>query len=126
MIHPSTMAGPNWFTGNIGTTNPFQQNSSPFFRNTPFQGQQGGFGPGNNPFQSQQFGFGTNTTQMQNPINEIVRQTVPTILASFGIQPSGGFQNLLGQQGQFGSPSPFGFQIPSGPAQFGPQFSSGI
>jgi hypothetical protein len=92
MIHPSTLAGPNWFTSNFGTTNPFQQNTNPFFRNTPFQGQQGGFGFGNNPFQNPTFGFGTNPTQIQNTISEIVRQTVPTLFSSFGFQPTNGFQ----------------------------------
>jgi hypothetical protein len=127
MIHPSTMAGPNWFTGSFGTTNPFQQNTS-FFRNTPFGGQQGGFGPGINPFQSQPMGFGTTTMQLQNTINEIVRQTVPTILANCGIQPNNmqgtfGFQTGI-NPGQIGFSTPFGFQTPTGPAQFGPQFQS--
>jgi len=115
MIHPSTMAGPNWFTGSYGATNPFQQTSSAFFRNTPFGGPQGGFGPGNNPFQTQQFGFGTYSTPMQNMINEVIRQTVPTTLASFGIP--------TGYQTSFG-PSSMGFQFPTGPAQFGPQFQT--
>jgi len=127
MIHPSTMAGPNWFTGSFGTTNPFQQNTS-FFRNTPLGGQQGGFGPGNTPFQSQPFGFGTNTMQLQNTISEIVRQTVPTILANCGIQPNNlqstfGFQTGINPT-QFGLSTPFGFQTPTGPAQFGPQFQT--
>jgi hypothetical protein len=115
MIHPSTMAGPNWFTGTFGANNPFQQTSSAYFRNTPFGGPQGGFGPGSNPFQSQQFGFGTNTSQMQNMINEVIRQTVPTTLASFGIP--------TGYQTSFGL-STMGYQFPTGPAQFGPQFQT--
>jgi len=120
MIHPSTMAGPNWFTGSFGTTSPFQQNSSSFFRNTPFGG--GGPGPANNPFQSLSFGFNSNPTQMQNTINEIVRQTVPTILANFGMtQGSFGFQT---QQAPFGFQTPFNFQTPTGPAQYGPQFTN--
>lgn len=121
MIHPSTMAGPNWLTGSIGTTNPFQQNAS-FFRNTPFGGQQGGFGPGNNPFQTQPFGFGSHTTQMQNPINEIVRQVIPNVLASCGINPSM-LQSPIGFQ-SLGQQTPFGSQIPIGPVPFGPQFTS--
>jgi hypothetical protein len=117
MIHPSTMAGPTWFTGSFGTTNPFQQSGSPFFRNPQFQNQQSGFWPGNHPFQSSQtgfgfasnpfpnptFGIGTNTTQMQNTINEIVRQTIPTVLASFGFQPGNTFQSPFGQQTPFGT-----------------------
>lgn len=115
MIHPSTMAGPNWYTGTFGTTNPFQQTSSAFFRNTPFGGSQGWFGPGNNPYQTQQFGFGTTMTPIQNMINEVIRQTVPTTLASYGIP--------TGYQTSFG-PVSMGFQNPSGSAQFGPQFQT--
>jgi len=117
MIHPSTMAGPNWFTGTYGATNPFQQTSSAYFRNTPYSGPQGGFGPGSNPFQNQQFGFGTNPLQMQmqTMINEVIRQTVPTTLASFGI-PTGN-QTAVG-------PTTMGYQFPTGPAQFGPQFQT--
>lgn len=140
MIHPSTMAGPNWFTGSFGTTNPFQQNTSPFFRNTPFQGPQGGFGFGTNPFQNPTFGFGNpyqnpsfgfgtnpfqnpnlgfgNTPQFQNSINEIVRQTIPTIVSSFGYQPTTGFQP------SFGTWNPTGFATPNGTWSFGTQFSN--
>jgi len=121
MIHPSTMAGPNWFTGSFGTINPFQQNTSAFSR-TPYQGMQPGFGTGTTPFQSQPYGLGTQTLQLQNTINEIVRQVVPTILASTGFSPTNGFQTPFGQQGQFGFQTPFAFQTPTGPAQFGPQY----
>jgi hypothetical protein len=114
MIHPSTMAGPNWFSANLGTTNPFQQSTTPFFRTSPYQGSQGGYGLGNTPFQTQPFAWGTNTMQMQmqNTINEIVRQTVPRVLASCGIQTSASFQ------------TPFGFQSPGGPGPFGQQFQA--
>jgi hypothetical protein len=112
------MAGPNWFTGSFGTTNPFQVSSSPFFRNTPFQGFQGGFGPGNSPFQNQPFGISPNTTQIQNTISEIVRQTIPTILASYGFQPTSGFQTSFGFQ------TPIGFSSPTSSFQFGSPFSS--
>src|SRR5947209_20587982 len=100
MIHPSTMAGPNWFTGSIGTTNPFQQSSSPLFRNTPFQGS--GFGPGTNPFQNPSFGFGPQTGQIQNTINEVVRQALPSIVASLSTQPGNPFQTPFS--------TPFGLQ----------------
>lgn len=115
MIHPSTMAGPNWFTGSFGTTNPYQQNTTPFSRGNPFQGPQGGFGFGTTPFQNigfgfgttpfqnTGFGFGTNPNQIQNAINEIVRQTVPTIVASYGFQPTNGFQIPTGNW-TFGNP----------------------
>jgi len=127
MIHPSTLAGPNWFTGNFGTTNPFQQNTTPFFRNTPFQGQQGGFGYGNNPFQNTSFGFGNNpfqnpnfgfgnnTPQFQNTISEIIRQTVPTTFANVGFQPSNGFQTPTGNW------NTNGFQTPNNTWSFGTQ-----
>src|SRR5215216_3620773 len=85
MIHPSTLAGPNWFTGSFGPNTPFQQNN-PFFRNTPFQGQQGGFGFGTNPFQNPF--FGNNPAQYQNTINEFIRQTVPTAFSNIGFQPT--------------------------------------
>jgi hypothetical protein len=98
MIHPSNMAGPNWFTGSFGTTNPFQQANTPFFRSTPFLGSQGGYGPGSNL----SFGIGTNPSQIQNTINEITRQTIPTVLSSFGLQPNLGYQ------------TPFGFSSPTG------------
>jgi hypothetical protein len=104
MIHPSTMAGPNWFTGSFGTTNPFQQPNTPFFRNTPFAGSQGGFTPGSSLFQNPTFGFGTNPSQIQNAINEISRQAIPTVLASFGLPPNSGYQT------PFGFSSPMGFQ----------------
>jgi hypothetical protein len=130
MIHPSTLAGPNWFTGSFGTNNPFQQNTSPFFRNTPFQGQQGGFGFGNNPFQNPSLGFGNNPAQFQNTINEIIRQTVPTPFTNLGFQPTNGFQtptfgwNTNGFQTQ-----PFGwntsaFQTPTNTWSFGNQFQN--
>jgi hypothetical protein len=112
------MAGPNWFTGSFGMTNPFQTNNSPFFRNTPFQGFQGGFGPGNTTFQNQPFGISPNTTQFQNTINEIVRQTIPTILASYGFQPTSGFQT------SFGSQTPIGLSSPMSSFQFGSPFAS--
>jgi hypothetical protein len=118
MIHPSTMAGPNWFSANLGMTNPFQQGTTPFLRTTPFQGSQGGYGPGNTPFQTQPFTTGTNMMQMQNTINEIIRQTVPRVLASCGIQPSGAFQSSYGFQ------SPFGFQGQGGPTPFGQPFQT--
>jgi hypothetical protein len=118
MIHPSTMAGPNWFTANLGMTSPFQQSTTPFSRTTPFQGPQGGYGPGNTPFQTHPFAMGTNTMQMQNTINEIVRQTVPRVLASCGIQPSGVFPS------QYGFQSPFGFQSQSGTTPFGQTFQT--
>jgi hypothetical protein len=121
MIHPSTMAGPNWFTGSFGTFNPFQQSSSTFFRSTPFAGPQGGFGPGFNPYQNPSFGFGPNTPQIQNMINEIVRQTVPTTLASFGI-PTTGFSSPYGFSFPYGFSYTGGFQTPTGSAQFGPSF----
>jgi len=105
MIHPSNMAGTNWFTSGIGTTNPFQQSGSPFFRSTPFQGS--GIGPGNNPFQSQQ--FGTQTAQIQNTINEVLRQAFPSILASLGGLPGYGLQNMITSSGPFGQQGPLGF-----------------
>jgi len=116
MIHPSTMAGPNWFTGSFGSTNPFQQSSFPFIRNTQFLGTPGGFGPGNNLFQSQPFGIGT--IPLQNMLTEIIRQTVPNTLASFGLQPTSGLPTGFGFQ------APLGFQTPTGIGQFGPQFQS--
>jgi len=113
MIHPSTMAGPNWFSGTFGATNPFQQTSSAYFRNTPF-GSPFGFGPGNNPFQNPTFGYGANTNQqLQTMINEIIRQTVPTTLASYGL--ANGFQSPIGF-------SSLGSQIPFGSTQFGSQY----
>jgi len=111
MIHPSTMAGTNWFTTGVGTTNPFQQSGSPIFRSTPFQGS--GIGPGTNPFQSQQ--FGTQTAQIQNTINEVLRQAFPSILASLGSLPGYGFQNTLTSSGPFGQQGPFGFQTFTSP-----------
>jgi len=122
MIHPSTMAGPNWMTASFGQTNPLQQGPSPFFRSTPFGGQQGGFGFGINPFQSQQ--FGTNPMQVQHTVQEIVRQVLPTVLASSGIQPSSVFQTSFGQPGPFGSPTTMGFQTLTGSTPFGPQFQN--
>jgi len=118
MIHPSTLAGPNWFTGSFGPNNPFQQNNTPFLRNTPFQGQQGGFGFGTNPFQNPSLGFGNNPAQYQNTINEIIRQTVPTAFSNFGFQPTNGFQTPT-----------FGwntnqFQTPTTPWTFGNQFQN--
>jgi hypothetical protein len=135
MIHPSTMAGPNWFTGSFGTTHPFQSSGSPFFRNTPFQGPSGGFGPGNNPFQNQTFGFGGSPLPFQNVINEIISQTVPTTLASFGIPTSGyqpsfgpqtsfGYQTSFGPQGSFGFSSPWNFPNQAGPGPFGSSFQN--
>jgi hypothetical protein len=143
MIHPSTMAGPNLFTAGFGTTNPFQQNNSPFFRNNPFQG---GFGPGNNPFQGQAFGLGNQNAQIQNTVNEILRQSLPSIIASynglqngtsqtpftfgtpFGSQGQFGFQSSLNPQSTFGLQNAFnpqgtlGFQSAFGPqGQFGLQ-----
>jgi len=132
MIHPSTLAGPNWFTGSFGTNNPFQQNTSPFFRNTPFQGQQGGFGFGTNPFQGQQgsfgfgtnpfqnpsFGFGNNPAQFQNTVNEFIRQTVPTPFSNYGFQPTNGFQSPTGNW------NTTGFQAPTNPWSFGTQFQN--
>jgi hypothetical protein len=144
MIHPSTMAGPNWFTGSFGTTNPFQQNSASFFRNPTFPSPQGGFGPGSSPFTSQTFGYGTTMTQLQNQINEITRQTIPTVLASYGLPTAFGpqtpftSQTSFGPQGTFGFqtpftlqspsvfPTPFGFQTPFGSTQFGSQFQTGF
>lgn len=105
MIHPSTMAGPTWFPGSFGTTNPFQQNTQQLFRSTPFQGPQVGFGIGTTPFQGQ---------PIQSAIDQIVRQTLPGFLGNIGIQPTVpfqspiGFQTPVGLQGQFGIPSPFG------------------
>jgi hypothetical protein len=110
MIHPSTMAGTNWTTGNFGTTHPFQQSSMPFPRTTPFQGPQSTYGPGVNPFQNQPFGI--NTMQMQNNINEIVRQIVPRVLSSCGIPSSMGLQTPFGQPGQFGFQNPAQFGTP--------------
>src|SRR5437879_5333250 len=102
MIHPSTMAGPTGFTAGFGTPNPFQQTISPFIRSTPFQGV--GFGPGTTPFQNQPLGFGNQTAQMQNTINEIVRQTIPTALASIGFQPTGTLPGTFGFPTSFGTP----------------------
>jgi hypothetical protein len=62
--------------------------------------------------------MGTTTMQMQNTINEIVRQTVPRVLASCGIQPSGVFQS------QYGFQSPFGFQSQTGTTPFGQSFQT--
>ena len=130
MIHPSTLAGPNWFTGSFGTNNPFQQNTSPFFRNTPFQGQQGGFGFGNNPFQNPSLGFGNNPAQFQNTINEIIRQTLPTAFTNFGFQPTNGFQtpsygwNPNGFQTPTFGWNPNGFQTPTNTWTFGNQFQN--
>jgi len=122
MIHPSTMAGQNLFTAGFGTTNPFQQNNSPFFRNTPFQG--GGFGPGNNPFQGQPFGLGNQT--IQNTINEILRQSLPSIVANFNNVPNGTFQTPFTSTTPFGSQGQFGFQTGFGPqGNFGSQISAG-
>jgi len=130
MIHPSTLAGPNWFTGSFGPNNPFQQNTSPFFRNTPFQGQQGTFGFGANPFQGQQStsGFGANPFQnpfignspgqFQNTINEIIRQTVPTAFTSFGYQPTNGFQTPTFNW------NTNGIQMPFNNGTFGPQLQN--
>jgi len=118
MIHPSTLAGPTGLTAGFGTPNPFQQNISPFIRSTPFQ--TSGFGPGTTPFQNQPFGFGNQGAQVQNTINEIVRQTIPNVLANYGIQPTGTFQN------QFGFPTNFGFPQTNGSTPFGPtQFQPG-
>jgi len=117
MIHPSTMAGPTGLTAGFGTTNPFQQNLSPFIRSTPFQ--TSGFGPGTTPFQSQPFGFGNQGAQVQNTINEIVRQTIPSVLANYGIPPTGSFQS------QIGFPTTFGFQQTLGNTPFGLQFQPG-
>jgi hypothetical protein len=125
MIHPSTMAGNNWTTGSFGTTNPFQQSSMPFLRTMSFPGPQATFGPGSIPFQNHP--FGTNTMQMQDTINEIVRQTIPRVLAncgiptSFGVPTPFGFQTPIGQQGQFGFQTPFAFQTPT---QFGTPFQT--
>jgi len=113
MIHPSTMAGPTGLTAGFGTTNPFQQNLSTFIRSTPFQ--TSGFGPGTNPFQSQPFGFGNQGAQVQNTINEIVRQTIPSVLGNYGIPSTGSFQ------GQFGFPTTFGFPQTIGSTPFGMQ-----
>jgi hypothetical protein len=116
MIHPSTMAGQNWFTGTFGATNPFQQTSSAYFRNTPFTGTPFGFGPGTNPFQNPTYGFGANPTQpFQNLISEVIRQTVPTTLASYG------FANGFTTPGGF-SPIGYQYQTPTWSTQFGPQF----
>jgi len=129
MIHPSTMAGPTGLTAGFGTTNPFQQNLSTFIRSTPFQ--TSGFGPGTTPFQSQPFGFGNQGPQVQNTINEIVRQTIPTVLANYGIQPNGSFQGQFGfptsfnTPGTFGQQTPFGFQQTNGVTPFGLQFQPG-
>jgi len=129
MIHPSTMAGPTGLTAGFGTTNPFQQNLSPFIRSTPFQ--TSGFGPGTTPFQSQPFGFGNQGAQVQNTINEIVRQTIPSVLANYGIQPNGSFQSQFGFPTSFGTPGSFGLQTPFGSQQslgatpFGQQFQPG-
>jgi len=117
MIHPSTMAGPTGLNAGFGTTNPFQQNLSPFIRSTPFQ--TSGFGPGTTPFQSQPFGFGNQGPQVQNTINEIVRQTIPSVLANYGMQPNGSFQS------QFGFPTNLGFQQTLGNTPFGLQFQPG-
>jgi len=118
MIHPSTMAGPTGLTAGFGTTNPFQQNLSPFIRSTPFQ--TSGFGPGITPFQNQPFGFGNQGGQVQNTINEIVRQTIPSVLATYGIPPTGTFQS------QFGFPTNGGFPQTFGSTPFGqPQFQPG-
>jgi hypothetical protein len=141
MIHPSTMAGQNLFTAGFGTTNPFQQNNSQFFRNTPFQ--TGGFGPGNNPFQGQPFGFGNQAGQIQNTINEILRQSLPSIVANFNSVPNGTFQtafspqNTFGYQNQAGPQGQYGFQTGNQgqfgltgaigtQGQFGPQFQNGF
>jgi len=129
MIHPSTMAGPTGLTAGFGTTNPFQQNLSTFIRSTPFQ--TSGFGPGINPFQSQPFGFGNQGAQVQNTINEIVRQTIPSVLANYGIPSNGSFQSQFGFPTSFGTPTPFGLQTPFGSQQtfgstpFGQQFQPG-
>jgi hypothetical protein len=123
MIHPSTMAGPNWFTGSFGTINPFQSTGSPFFRNTSFQGPSGGFGSGNNPFQNQTFGFSGSSTSIQNMINEIISQTVPTTLASFGI-PTSGYQTSFGPQSSFGFSSPWNLQNQTTPTSFGSSFQN--
>jgi hypothetical protein len=112
------MAGPNWFTANLGTTNPFQQNTTPFQRIPSIQGPQAGYGTGNTLFQSQPFFTGNNMMQMQmqNTINEIVRQTVPRVLASCGIQTSTmGFQSPYGYQSQYGFQTPIGQQFQSTP-----------
>jgi hypothetical protein len=130
MMHPSTMAGTNWFTGSFGTPNPFASNPFLFSRNMPFQGQQGGFGFGTLPFPNQSFGFGTGTTQMQNTINEIVRQTVPTLLANWASQPGTGFQTPFGfqppwgQTWQAGFPWPWSFQGQAGFTPSWPQFQT--
>lgn len=122
MIHPSTMAGPNWLTGSFGTT-PFQQSMSPLFRNNPFLGST--FGPGTNPFQT--FGFGPQTAQFQNTINEITRQVVPTILASYGVpQNTFGFQTPFGVPGQFGLQGTFGYPQSFGFTPFGTPFQGGF
>jgi hypothetical protein len=113
MIHPSTMAGPAGLSAGFGTTNPFQQNLSTFIRSTPFQ--TSGFGPGTTPFQSQPFGFGNQGAQVQNTINEIVRQTIPSVLANYGIQPNGSLQS------SFGFPTNFGFPQTIGTTPFGLQ-----
>jgi len=115
------MAGPNWFTGSFGTTSPFQQTSSTFFRNTPFGG--GGFGPGNTPFSNPSFGFSGSTFPFQNMIQEIVRQTVPQSLASAGF-PTTGFQTAFGTPGPFSSPNPWSFPTPTGPTAFGFPFQT--
>jgi len=116
MIHPSTLAGPNWFTGSFGPNTPFQQNNNPFFRNTPFQGQQGGFGFGTNPFQTPF--LGNNPAQYQNSINEFIRQTVPTAFSNPGFQPTNGFQTpTVGWNTS-------GFQTPANTWTFGNQFQN--
>jgi hypothetical protein len=127
MIHPSTMAGPNWLGSSFGTTNPFQQNLSPF-RSTPFQGST--FGPGTIPFQTQPFGFGPQSWPIQNTINEITRQVLPTLLANYGISPSLltntlAFQTPFGPQAQFGLQSAFGFPQTPGITPFTP-FQNGF
>jgi hypothetical protein len=113
MIHPSTMAGPTGLTAGFGTTNPFQQNLSTFIRSTPFQ--TSGFGAGNTPYQTPPFGFGNQGAQVQNTINEIVRQSIPSVLASYGIPTNGSFQS------QFGFPTAFGFPQTIGSTPFGQQ-----
>jgi hypothetical protein len=116
MIHPSTLAGPNWFTGSIGTTHPFQQSTTPFFRNAQVQGPQVAFAPGIPPIQPQSIGPMLNTTQMLNTINEIVRQTVPLTIANGGFQPTAGFQTPFGFPTPLGQQGPHAFQTPLGPS----------
>jgi hypothetical protein len=127
MIHPSTMAGPNWLGNSFGTT-PFSQNLS-LFRSTPFQGST--FAPGTNQFPTS-FGFGPQQSwPIQNTINEITRQVLPTVLANYGFSPNLltnalPFQTPFGPQGQFGLQGAIGYPQTLGLTPFGTPFQNGF